>query len=202
MNFAAVLAVSGKKTALIEFDMRRPKISESLDLPKDNTDLAAFLTGNIDPSKIIRKAQQAENLYVITTSFVPPNPAELLLSEQIPVLFSYLKNNFDYIVIDTPPLGIVSDAKVLAEYADLSIYVIRQRFTQRRQVKMVNDIYHEKKLPNLALVVNDVKAKGIRGYYGYSYYSGGSYSYDYSFGYDYNSRKKKTRWQKFLRFFR
>ena len=83
MNFAAVLAVSGKKTVLIEFDMRRPKISESLGLQKNNNDLAAFLTGNIDPAKIIRKAPQAENLYVITTSYVPPNPAELLLSDQI-----------------------------------------------------------------------------------------------------------------------
>ncbi|HVX52274.1 MAG TPA: polysaccharide biosynthesis tyrosine autokinase, partial [Chitinophagaceae bacterium] len=202
MNFAAVLAVSGKKTVLIEFDMRRPKISESLDLPKNNSDLAAFLTGNIEPSIIIRKVEQVENLYVITTSYVPPNPAELLLSERIPVLFTYLKNNFDYVIVDTPPLGIVSDAKVLAEYADLSIYVIRQRFTQRRQVKTVNEIYHEKKLPNLALVVNDVKAKGIRGYYGYSYYSGGSYGYDYSFGYDYNSSKKKTKWQKLKSFFR
>ncbi|HVZ95249.1 MAG TPA: polysaccharide biosynthesis tyrosine autokinase [Chitinophagaceae bacterium] len=201
MNFAAVLAVSGKKTVLIEFDMRRPKISESLDLTKESTDLAAFLTGDFEPSKIIRQTKQAENLFVITTSYVPPNPAELLLSERIAVLFSYLKNNFDYIVIDTPPLGIVSDAKVLAEYADLSIYVIRQRFTQRRQVKTVNDIYHDKKLPNLALVVNDVKAKGIRGYYGYSYYSGGSYGYDYSFGYDYSTRKK-SKWQKFRAFFK
>lgn len=202
MNFAAVLAVSGKKTVLIEFDMRRPKISESLDLPKESTDLAAFLTGDFEPSKIIRQTRQAENLFVITTSYVPPNPAELLLSDRIAALFSYLKNNFDYVIVDTPPLGIVSDAKVLAEFADLSIYVIRQRFTQRRQVKTVNDIYHEKKLPNLALVVNDVKAKGIRGYYGYSYYSGGSYGYDYSFGYDYNSSKKKTKWQKFKSFFR
>ena len=184
--------------------MRRPKISESLGLPKENTDLAAFLSGNIEPSAIIKKVEQAKDLYVITTSFVPPNPAELLLSPQIPVLFNYLKANFDYVVVDTPPLGIVSDAKVLAEYADLSIYVIRQRFTQRKQVKMVNDIYQEKRLPNLALVVNDVKAKGIRGYYGYGYYNSGNYGYDYSLGYDYSygTRVKKSRWQKFKGFFK
>ena len=107
-------------------------------------------------------------------------------------------------MVDTPPLGIVSDAKVLGEFADLSLYVIRQRFTQRKQVKMVNDIYLEKRLPNLALVVNDVKAKGVRGYYGYGYYNGGNYGYDYSVGYDYayGNKAEKTRWQKFIRFFR
>lgn len=204
MNFAAVLATPGKKVVLIEFDMRRPKISEALGLPKENIDLAAFLAGNIDPSNIIRKVKQVDNLSVITTSYVPPNPAELLLSDRIAVLFNYLKANFDYVVVDTPPLGIVSDAKVLAEFADLSLYVIRQRFTQRKQVKLLNDIYIEKRLPNLALVVNDVKAKGIRGYYGYGYYNGGNYGYDYSIGYDYayGSKVKKTRWQKFRSFFK
>ncbi len=204
MNFAGVLAVSGKKTVLIELDMRRPKIAESLGLAKEHTDLASFLAGNFEPSKILTKVQQSENLYVVTTSYVPPNPAELLLSDRLPVLFNWLKAHFDYIVIDTPPLGIVSDAKVLAEHADLSLYVIRQRFTQRKQVKMLNDIYLEKRLPNMALIVNDVKAKGIRGYYGYGYYNSGNYGYDYSigYGYAYGSKAKKTGWQKFGKFFR
>lgn len=204
LNFAAVLASPGKKTVLIEFDMRRPKISEALTIPKENMDLAAFLAGDIDPADIVRKTDHSENLYVITTSFVPPNPAELLLSEKISTLFAYLKQNFDYIVVDTPPLGIVSDAKVLAEHANLSIYVIRQRFTQRKQVKMVNDIYEEKRLPNLCLVVNDVKAKGIRGYYGYGYYNTGNYGYDYSLGYDYSHeiKAKKPQWHRLRSFFK
>ncbi len=204
MNFAAVLATPGKRTIMIEFDMRRPKISEALGLPKETNDLAAFLSGTIEPQSIIRKVNSIENLYVITTSYVPPNPAELLLSDRLPVLFKYLKENFDYIVVDTPPLGIVSDAKVLADYADLSIYVIRQRFTQRKQVKMLDDIYQNKRLPNLTLVVNDVKAKGIRGYYGYGYAYTGSYGYDYSagYGYNYGTRPEKTWFKKFRSFFR
>src|SRR5205085_5589105 len=99
----------------------------------------------------------------------------------------YLKQHFDYVIVDTPPLGIVSDAKVLSEFADLSLYIVRQRYTQRRQLKTLNDIYHEKKLPNLAMVVNDVKIKGIRSYYGYGYTYGGGYGYDYSMGYGYGS---------------
>lgn len=201
INLAAVLAVSGKKTVLIEFDMRRPKISEALKFSDGEADLPALLAGTSEPEKIIRRVEGADNLFVITTSFLPPNPAELLLSEHMDSLFGYLKGHFDYIVIDTPPLGIVSDAKVLSEYADLCLYIVRQRFTQRKQLKMLNTLYHEKKLPNLALVVNDVKLKGIRSYYGYGYTYGGSYGYDYSMGYGYANGhgKKKITWRKLFR---
>jgi Mrp family chromosome partitioning ATPase len=102
LNLAAVLAVSGKKTVLIEFDMRRPKMTEGIKVSDAEADLPAFLSGNIDPATIIRRVEDAENLYAITTSFLPPNPAELLLSAHTAGLFSYLKQHFDYIVIDTP----------------------------------------------------------------------------------------------------
>lgn len=201
LNLAAVLAVSGKRTVLMEFDMRRPKISEALNVKDTEADLPSFLSGNVEPSKIIGKADGVENLYAITTKLLPPNPAELLLSDQTPVLFNYLKQHFDYIIIDTPPIGVVSDAKVLAEYADMNIYIVRQRFTQRKQLKMLNTLYLEKKLPNLAMIVNDVKLKGIRSYYGYGYTYGGSYGYDYSFGYGYanGNAKKKTTWRRLFR---
>lgn len=198
LNLAAVLAVSGKKTILIEFDMRRPKISSAIGIEKQSMDLPAFLAGgNIAPQDIIRKIEGEENLFAITTSYLPPNPAELLLSERLAELFVYMRTNYDYIVMDSPPLGIVSDAKVLAEYSDLCLYLIRQRYTQRKQVKMIDEVYKEKKLPNLALIVNDVKVKGIRSYYGYGYtYGSGNYGYDYSAGYGYygTSRSKKSGW--------
>lgn len=196
LNLAAVLSVSGKKAVLLGFDMRRPKIGITLQIPEAEGDLPAFLAGNIAPEKIIRHVEDYENLYAITTSFVPPNPAELLLSDRLKILFDYLKLNFDYIVIDSPPLGIVSDAKVLSEYADLSLYIVRQRFTQRKQLKMLESMYKEKKLPNLAMVVNDVKVKGIRSYYGYGYAYGGSYGYDYSMGYAYGGITKKAWWKR------
>jgi len=198
VNLAAVLSVSGKKTVIIEFDMRRPKISEAIKVTGEAVDLPGFLSGNGSPQETIRKVENADNLHAITTSLTPPNPAELLLSERLPVLFSYLREHFDYIIIDTPPLGVVSDAKVLSEHADLSLFIIRQRFTQRKQLKSLDDMYHEKKLPNLALIVNDVKLKGIRSYYGYGYTYGGSYGYDYSLGYGYSNGtgSKKSVWRK------
>lgn len=201
INLAGVLAVSGKKVVLVGFDMRRPKVGESLKVSESEADLPSFLTADVNPAKIIRRVEDFENLFAITTSFIPPNPAELLLSDRLPALFSYLKSNFDYIVIDTPPLGIVSDAKVLSEYADLSLYIVRQRFTQRKQLKMLDTLYKEKKLPNMTMIVNDVKLKGIRSYYGYGYTYGGSYGYDYSMGYEYSAngtRKKKSVFKKLL----
>lgn len=200
VNLAAVLAVSGKKTILIEFDMRRPKMSESLKINKNEGDLTAFLTGNIPVKDLIQPVEGVENLFMVTTSQVPPNPAELLLSDRISVLFDYVKQHFDYIIIDTPPLGVVSDAKVLSEFADLSLYIVRQRYTQRKQLRLLNDMYHEKRLPNLAMIVNDVKLKGIRSYYGYGY-SYGSYGYDYSLGYGYssNGKGKKLSWKRLLK---
>ena len=194
LNLGAVLAVSGRKTVLVGFDMRRPKIGETLTLNENNlNDLPGFLATGGNVGDIIRKVEGLDNLYVITTTFIPPNPAELLLSEHINTLFSYLRQHFDYIVIDTPPLGVVSDAKVLSEFADLSVYIVRQRFTQRNQLKMLDEIYHEKRLPNLAMIVNDVKLKGIRSYYGYGYSYGGSYGYDYSMGYGYGNGKNNTK---------
>jgi capsular exopolysaccharide synthesis family protein len=199
MNLASVLAVSGRRTVLLEFDMRRPKISESLGIEERSTDLPTFLAGGGNPADLVTKVNEVENLYAVLTGFMPPNPAELLLSDHIANLFTYLKSHFDYIVIDTPPLGVVSDAKVLSDFADMSVYIVRQRFTQRKQLRMLNDIYLEKKLPNLALVVNDVKLRGINSYYGYGYTYGGSYGYDYSHGYGYNGNGKKTSWKKLFR---
>ena len=193
LNMGAVMAVSGKKTVLVGFDMRRPKIGDTLKVSESKTDLPGFLAIGGDPAGIIKKVEGVDNLYAITTDFIPPNPAELLLSEHIHTLFGYLKQQFDYIIVDTPPIGIVSDAKVLSEFADLTIYIIRQRFTQRRQLKTLDDVYHEKKFPNLAMIVNDVKLKGIRSYYGYGYSYGGSYGYDYSLGYGYGNGRNSTK---------
>lgn len=182
-NLGATLAISGKRTVILEFDLRKPKILVGLGLPKGHG-LTNYLVGSASMSELPQPVPQVENLFVIPSGPVPPNPSEILLTPKIGELFNWLKQNFDAIVIDTAPVGLVSDAFTLSQYADSTIYVIRQRYTFKRQVYFIDDLYTARKLPNMGLLVNDVIAEGRKSYYGYG---GGRYGYAYSYGYGYES---------------
>ncbi len=200
MNFGAVLAQSNKRVIIVEFDLRKPKIASALNI-SNSTGITNYLSGNIPLTDLIVQVPNTENYYLLPSGPIPPNPSELLLNPQLDKLFAELKNNFDYIIIDSPPVGIVSDAKVMAKYSDLSLYVIRQRYTFKRQLELANDFYVQQNFNNMALIVNDVELKGASGYYGYgNYYSYGygSYNYDYSYGYGYTNEENKASWWKRL----
>jgi capsular exopolysaccharide synthesis family protein len=208
MNLAAVLSLSGKKTVVLEFDMRKPKIAKSLGF--DNVfGLTDFFIGRKHIDEIVQPISGFESLSLIPCGIIPPNPAELILSEKMNELFSYLKTHFDYIIIDSAPIGLVSDAKVFALQADISLYVARQRYTQKKQLNFIQDIYASKILPNMALIINDVTIGGVNSYYGYGYsYGYGSYSYksgysyDYSYGYGYGDDRKLSKWKKIISLFK
>ncbi|WP_127128424.1 GumC family protein [Pseudoflavitalea rhizosphaerae] len=178
-NLGATLAVSGKRTVILEFDLRKPKIIEGLGLPKA-TGLTNYLVGSAELNQLPQAVPQVENLFVIPCGPVPPNPSEILLTPRIEELFVWLRENFEAIVIDTAPVGLVGDALTLSRYADCGIYVIRQRYTFKKQLGFIDDLYQQKKLPRLGLLVNDVVTGGAQGYYGYG---GGSYGYGYGYGY-------------------
>jgi capsular exopolysaccharide synthesis family protein len=180
-NLGATLAISGKRTVILEFDLRKPKILVGLDLPKGHG-LTNYLVGGASFEEIIQPVPVVDNLFVIPCGPVPPNPSEILLTPKIAELFRWLKQNYDAVVIDTAPVGLVSDAFTLSQYADSTIYVVRQRYTFKKQVSFIDELYRDKKLPNIGLLVNDVVAKGSRGYYGYG---GGRYGYGYGYGYSY-----------------
>jgi tyrosine-protein kinase Etk/Wzc len=179
INLGSALALSGKKTVILEFDLRKPKILAGLGLPKSNG-LTNYLVGSTSLTQLVQPVPIVENLFVIPSGPIPPNPSEILLSEKMPELFAWLKENFDVIVIDTAPVGLVSDSLTLSQYADLTLYIIRQRYTYKKQVHFIKDIFEQKKLPNMGLVVNDVVAEGVKSYYGYG---GGRYGYGYGYGY-------------------
>jgi capsular exopolysaccharide synthesis family protein len=185
-NLAASLAVSGKKTVILEFDLRKPKIAVGLGISKDYG-LTNFLVGAATLQQLPHQVPQLENLFVIPCGPVPPNPSEILLNPKINELFSWLKNEFDAIVIDTAPVGLVSDAMTLSNFADSTLYIVRQRYTYKRQLQFVNDVYIQKKLPKVGLVINDVIAEGAKSYYGYG---GGKYGYGYGYGYGMGAIKK------------
>lgn len=179
INLAAALALSGKKTVLLEFDLRKPKVLAGLGLPKGDG-LTNYLVGSGSLPQLVTPVPAVDNLFVIPSGPIPPNPSEILLSDKMPGLFAWLSENFDAIVIDTAPVGLVSDSMTLSQYADVSLYIIRQRYTYKKQLQFIQDLYELKKLPRMGLVINDVLSVGARNYYGYG---GGRYGYGYGYGY-------------------
>ena len=178
-NLAAAVALTGKRTVILEFDIRKPKVLAGLDI-RHLVGVTNYIVGNASIDDIIVRVDKVENLFVIPCGPIPPNPAELLLDEKIESIFNYCKQHFDFIIVDTAPMGLVSDALVLSKYANCCLYIIRQRYTYLKQLEFIDELYRSKKLRQLALIVNDVKS-GVGGYA----YGGYGYGYGYSHGYGY-----------------
>jgi capsular exopolysaccharide synthesis family protein len=189
LNLAAVLSITGKKVALLEFDLRKLKSLNIIANESHNKGLTSYLIGQTDDmSSISHKLDKYPDLDIYNTGPLPPNPAELMINERMASLFAWLKQKYDYIVLDTAPVGLVSDSLSLAQYADATLYIVRQRYTFKKQLDFIKEISDDKKLQNIAVVVNDVQLGGRYGYYGYGYGYGYGYMYRYGFGgkYGYN----------------
>lgn len=166
-NLASVFALFGKKTLLMGFDMRRPKIYQDLNL-SNQVGMSTALINKSTVEEIIQPTH-IQNLDYISAGPIPPNPLELIASERTDEVFKQLKKLYDFIVIDSPPIGVVSDAYLLTKFADVTLYVVRQGFTHKDA--FTNNIQHiiQKKISNVSLVLNDVKARGMSYDYGYEY---------------------------------
>lgn len=175
-NMGAVLALTGKKTIILEFDIRKPKVVSGLQMTK-GPGISNFLVRNANLDDLILKVPDYENLHVLPCGPVPPNPSELLLDNRVDTLFQELRQRFDIIIIDTAPVGMVSDAQTLGKYADCTLYLVRQERTFKKQISLIDEIYQQKKLPKVSIVINDVKLRAGYGYYGY-----GRYGYGYGYG--------------------
>lgn len=175
LNLGNALALSGKKVLLMEMDLRRPNLSNKLNLVNDHGFTSFVISQDMAASDIIKSTGINDNLFIISSGPVPPNPSETILDSRLDALMDELKLQFDYIIIDAPPVGIVTDAQLLSKFCDLTLYVIRQRYTRKEQLAIAQDIFYNRKMKKLALVVNDVD--GAPGYgYNYSY---GSYDSAY-----------------------
>ena len=166
INLASSLALLGKKVLLIGLDIRNPKLAEYLDLPPHLGFTEYISSDEIPLEKIIRRNAIMEGMDIITAGPVPPNPAELLNSERVDALFDELRTMYDYIIIDSAPVGMVSDTFSLVRLSDATVYVCRANYSTMKEVKFFNDLYDEGRLKKMSLVVNGTTAK--KGY-GYGY---------------------------------
>lgn len=180
-NLGAVLALSGKRTVILEFDIRKPKILKGLGL-NERKGITNYIVSNISMAELIHPVPDVENLYVIPCGPVPPNPAEMLLNERIDQLFNELYKEFDVIIVDTAPIGLVSDAVTLGRFVQATVYIVRHNYTLKKQIQLIDDLYRQNKLPRLSIVVNDIVNKSGYGGYGYGGYGYGGYGYGYGYG--------------------
>lgn len=172
INLGLTLALLDKKVLILEFDLRKPDLLKKMEIAQ-KIGISDFLQGDTDHLKdCIQRYNKNENLYVLGCGSLPKNPAELLMSPRMDLLFDRLKDQFDYIIVDTSPVGYVADAFSLARYADLSIYLVRYNYTNTQQLEILKDIYENEKLKNLMVVFNDAKKENRPAYayggYGYA----------------------------------
>lgn len=181
INIASIYALYGKKTVLLGFDLRKPKLFQEFNI-NNNVGISSFLSNKESFDDIIQSSHQIPTLDIITSGPIPPNPAELIASEKCNEFFELLKERYDYIIIDTPPLGLVTDALLLVRYSDVNLFIVRQGVTNRNIFgSIVKDL--EDRGIKMSIIINGIEAGKS---YGYGKYS---YGYGYANGYGYGNQK-------------
>jgi capsular exopolysaccharide synthesis family protein len=177
----------------MEMDLRKPKISAALGM-ENKVGFTNYIISDLRLRDIIRPVETAENVYLLSSGLIPPNPAELLLNPKMKEMFEELRSGYDLIIIDSPPVGLVTDTQILAEYSDVNLYVVRLGYTFKNQLELLNDMVNESNsnFKNLYLIANDIKA-GASYKYGYGYSYGYGYGYGYGNGSENGASKKRRR---------
>ena len=173
MNMAASMSVKGQKTIMVDMDLRKATLGKSLDC--NNEGVVSYLVGKRnDIAGLVRKID--DNLDILSVGSLPPNPAELLLSDRFTGMLEALKTEYRYIFLDCPPVDIVADTSIISQSADFSLFVMRAGIMDKRALPMVEELYENKKYRRMAIILNGVSVRS--GGYGY-----GRYSYGYGYGY-------------------
>lgn len=196
-NLGAVMALANKKTVILEFDIRKPKILSHLGIPK-KPGIINYLMGTVTLEELPVPVPGYDNLYVIACGPIPPNPSELLLDPQIATLFNHLKKEFEVVIVDTAPIGMVSDAMSLSKFVDTSLYVVRQGYTYKKQITQIDEFHSSGKLPRISILLNDVRIRAGYGYYGYGRYG---YGYGQKSGYFDEERRANGKMSKWFGWF-
>ncbi|MDE6861389.1 MAG: polysaccharide biosynthesis tyrosine autokinase, partial [Alistipes sp.] len=198
-NLAMTLATSGKRVLLMDFDLRRRTLSKQMGHRTDKKGITGYLSGAIARLEdAVSKTSIDENLDIMYAGIQPPNPAEMLMSQRVDQMINDLRKMYDYIILDSVPAMAIADAMIIDRVADLTIYVVRQGYLDRRQLPDIEKLYREKKFHNMCIVLNGIDPNAKSYGYGYGY----GYGY-YGYGYycDENESKWKKQWKKFKKLF-
>lgn len=200
LNLAAILAMSGKRTIVIDLDLRKPKIHLGFNTNNDNG-MSNLIVNQISLIECIHKSD-IQNLDYITAGPVPPNPSELILSKDFQNILEKIKTMYDIIIIDNPPVGLVSDGVQILASADIPIYVFKAHYSKRVFAERVKELFEVQQIKSLNVILNGVVPG--RGGYGYDYGYNYGYGYGYGGGYYYEegSKGKKNLLNRILKFLR
>ena len=196
-NLAISLSLLGKKVVIVGLDIRKPGLNKVFQLSNKEKGITQYLSNpETDLMELVQPSDVNKNLFILPGGTVPPNPTELLARNGLDRAIETLKKNFDYVILDTAPIGMVTDTLLIGRIADLSVYVCRADYTHKAEYTLINELSFEKKLPNLCTVINgvDLKKRKYGYYYGYGKY-GKHYGYGkrYGYGYGYGQTKSKRK---------
>ena len=186
-NLAISLSLLGKKVVIVGLDIRKPGLNKVFNISKREQGITQYLA---NPEKnlmdLVQLSDVSKNLYILPGGTVPPNPTELLARDGLDKAIETLKKIFDYVILDTAPVGMVTDTLLIGRVADLSVYVCRADYTRKNEYTLINELIDGNKLPNLCTVINglDLKKRKYGYYYGYGKY-GKYYGYGKRYGYGY-----------------
>ena len=197
-NLAISLSLLGKKVVIVGLDIRKPGLNKVFNIPRKGVGITQYLA---NPEKnlmdLVQLSDVSKNLYILPGGTVPPNPTELLARDGLDKAIETLKKNFEYVILDTAPVGMVTDTLLIGRVADLSVYVCRADYTRKNEYTLINELIDGNKLPNLCTVINglDLKKRKYGYYYGYGKYGkyygyGKRYGYGYGYGETSNNKEK------------
>jgi capsular exopolysaccharide synthesis family protein len=186
LNLGASLAIIGKRTVILEMDLRKPRLRHSLKNSFAGKGISNYLIGESTIDDVIQTIPGYESYSIVTSGPLPPNPSELLTSPRLEQLINELRERFDYIIIDSPPVGLVSDAQLIAPYSDATLFMVRHDVTPKNYLKMIEMMYQEKRFNKINIILNAVGDENEQ-YYSYGY-KGNNYEYAYE------QKKSKRNW--------
>lgn len=190
VNLAISFALLGKKVVIVGLDIRKPELNKAFQMSHKEDGITRYLADpeHTDLMSLLQQSNVTPNLYILPGGAIPPNPTELVARDSLVQAVDRLKKEFDYVILDTAPIGMVTDTQLISRVADMSIYVCRAGYTPKAGYLFINELRDHKKLPNLCTIINDVNIK--TGKYGYGTYGKYGYGRTYGYGYGYDEKSK------------